>query len=560
MPVSGERLREYLKVHDPKLYAALLRNWETAWEEWLPALTVSGGSFNSYPHIRNVEHHVDCLLVEGAAGASGDTPRLRVPLSPVEVYVLLASVLFHDIGRITPKGDHGVKSQKQIENSFPSLGIPSRELAGSIGRISAYHTMLERAGPFDRNLEDTVIDPYGRVRESVLGPLLLLADHLDSAYTRVLPDYLRPPGNLGPVGAFRDVIRGVEVDHKACLVRTVLGTIGIPPVDAPEPGFGYKVTKDLLVPGEKPLDFDAEVGQGVEIWSAERLTKHVCECEDVANKKQQAEEELKEELKKKPCNGGEPRSQDVLIWAMLKRLRECHKSRYKVGLAEIKPGHVLPLVQGPPLAKALLGKKGEFSALDWLLARQEIRLKRGEEAEIDFKGGAGWPPAKILAIIMGDVAANAHALTAIEDPLAAAGLPLRAWLIESKERLFNLWGQETFEPIFTRKYLEEVADKMWDLSTRIFGDSLFTYRSLADHLREPDVEKVRRAVRRISVVTRHLLEMEKELHLSGELIWAGDERWRWNCGRPDAAGPEQWCDTVTLEGVKNRLGELGEPA
>ena len=548
MPVSGERLREYLKVHDPKLYAALLRNWETAWEEWLPALSASGGSFNSYPHIRNVEHHVDCLLMEGAAGAPGDPGRLRVPLSPVEVYVLLAGVLFHDIGRITPKGDHGVESQKQVENSFASLGIPSRELAGSIGRICAYHSTKEPAGSSRSNLEDTVIDPYGRVRESVLGPLLLLADHLDSAFTRVLPHYLCPPGNLGPVGAFRDVVRGVEVDHGACLVRTVLGTVGIPPGDTPEPRFEYEVPRGFLVPGKDPLQWDAKVKESEGTLFTKSLTEHV--CEQVAGKTQQAEEELKKE----PCNGGKPRPQDVLIWATLKRLRACHESRHTVRLAGIRPGRALRLVQGPPLAKALLGEEAEFTVLDWLLARQEMRLVRGAQAAMDFKGGAGWPPAKILAIIMGDVAVNAQALTAIEDPLAAAGLPLRAWLIESKERLFNPWGEETFEPIFTLKYLEEVAEKMWDLSTRIFGDSLFTYRSLADHLREPDAEKVRKAVRRISVVTRRLMKTTREL------IWAGDERWRWNCGRPDADGPEQWCETVTLAGVRHRLHELGDPA
>lgn len=54
-----------------------MRNWDIAWQEWLFALDVNQDSFNSYPHLRNVEDYLDELVTapEGArAGGQGAYP------------------------------------------------------------------------------------------------------------------------------------------------------------------------------------------------------------------------------------------------------------------------------------------------------------------------------------------------------------------------------------------------------------------------------------------------------------------------------------------------------
>ena len=56
-------LREQLRSQSPELNAALERSWEVAFDEWLPAVSPSKDSFNSYPHIRNLENYLTKLVV-----------------------------------------------------------------------------------------------------------------------------------------------------------------------------------------------------------------------------------------------------------------------------------------------------------------------------------------------------------------------------------------------------------------------------------------------------------------------------------------------------------------
>ena len=48
-------------------------------------------------------------------------------------------------------------------------------------------------------------------------------DYMDGTVTRVVPEYIKSMGDVGPVGAFRRVIRDVEIDLEGQLVKVVLG-------------------------------------------------------------------------------------------------------------------------------------------------------------------------------------------------------------------------------------------------------------------------------------------------------------------------------------------------
>jgi hypothetical protein len=229
----------------------------------------------------------------------------------------------------------------------------------------------------------------------------------------------------------------------------------------------------------------------------------------------------------------------------------------------------------PLVAEMLLKKKkepGNFSATEWLLARRAVqmdvenkdernkRLKKigkKKNAKKEEKPKPKWHPARLLAIVLGNVLQNARALVSVREDMAAMGIPLCAWLIGGNGRLFNLWGEETFEPIFTHEYLERVATEMWRLSTRVFGQSLFTYQNLGDALRDPDVDRVRRAVRRLAVVTRpRTYHVEEDRR---EAIHAGDQHWRWVCGKAYGAKEARWCDAVPLPKILERIKSLGSP-
>ena len=201
MPSSGNLLRTLLAATSPVLHQSLERSWTIAREQWLPALGTKMGSSNAESHLGNVERYVDSLL---AGNSSANDPRLRVALDPVEVYALLASVLFHDLGNGAKAGsndsDHGDTTRRILTdgNNYAVLGIPSLEMARCIGRIAAKHSSRR----FDTwGLRTGVVDPFGVVDEGRLAAILFVGDRMDSAYSRSLPTYISDDKSIEIVGA-----------------------------------------------------------------------------------------------------------------------------------------------------------------------------------------------------------------------------------------------------------------------------------------------------------------------------------------------------------------------
>jgi len=138
---EGKSLREQLAQEAPELHAELLRCWKIADEEWLPAIKGNLGSHNGYPHLRGVEEHANAIL---AQVSQEDAPFGAVCLSSAEKFLLLAAILFHDLGRAFTESNgkkHGLRTKEALETNYAQYGLTNKRMAKAIGDICRYHTM-----------------------------------------------------------------------------------------------------------------------------------------------------------------------------------------------------------------------------------------------------------------------------------------------------------------------------------------------------------------------------------------------------------------------------------
>jgi hypothetical protein len=506
-------LRNRLRESHPVLYRHFERSWEIALDEWLHAFNVNFGSTNSYPHLRNVESHLDQVLL-GFESLPNTAYTER--LSQMEIYMLLSAVLFHDFGRTQDsieEDGHGV--ERLLRENYAHLGIPSPEIARSLGRICAFHDPSEKesSAKLAKKLSVTVIDPFGEVREPFLSALLTLADHMDAAFTRTLPLYVAKDGEIDFVGLFRRSIRGVYVDPFARTVRTVLGS----------ESDNVPARRCSVAPNKKRLD-DWAFFLNVKDSNRERILNKWKQVFGDPERSSLSLNELEKLLQR--VSKTVPDKQHKLA-AQIKKW----KHRQSTNL----------IVEFTPLY--------EFLALDLLYLNKAPRNKPQQ--------GFLMPRKAPLAIVLGNMRENREALVRIQDPLAANGIYLAAWVVESKEHLYNRCGWETHEPIFDGHYLVRVAEGMWKLSGQVFGVSQFSYEDLATHIGEPNIEKVRRAVRRIAIVTEDLFKPKNNQSKNSPksaAIRAGNTHWEWRVRRMESP-----CDYVPLKMIEREIKKLEPP-
>ena len=474
-------LRERLKQADPELASDLEFQWQIATHEWLPSVPPSKDSSNSLPHLRNIEAHLNDVF--GTLQRQNPAASM-LDMRPVELYVLLASVLFHDLGRVLPEThgvDHGATTRTYLTERYNDFGVRNRELAHSIGSICGSHNVKPR----DRwraeqklNLGDVVIDPYGLVREPMIAALLTLGDHMDGSHTRVVPDYLKK--NKEVLGSFRNIVRGVAVDPASRCVRTTV----VPARDAVtvRSSSGWKAQP-------RPIRYERDPEDKSGWWTA-RLAE-ATGVDRIALRR----------------------------WSNLDGINMARVTR---------------------LCGRLRGE-AQFDLRQQLMTWKVIRVAAEP---------IGWDRATLLAIVMGDVRSNAEALYSIRDHLAAVGLPLATWLVDHGGHLYTPDCRESYEPRLDKRYLGEIANTMWELSSRVFGVSQFTYPELASQLGDRDVARARLAAKRLAMVTS-----------KGEdgysPIWAGDETWMWRvANNRDGVG----CVFRSISEVTREVTSLAEPA
>ncbi|MBN1866676.1 hypothetical protein JW916_05245 [Candidatus Sumerlaeota bacterium] len=563
-------LRERLRQAAPDLAADLDLQWRIANDEWLPTIPMSLDSSNGLPHIRNIESHLD----ETFSSLHKITPSAAVlHMRPIENYLLLASILFHDLGRADPtaRENHAVRTRKYMEQRYTSLGIRNREVAHSLGRICASHDRNscrekgkreegkeeDARSQEDRELSDVVIDPFGEVRQRTIASLLTLGDLMDNSHSRAVPDYLREDKEV--IGSFRAIIQGVFADPAARLIRTVLAA---PPR---EKGDASPATsEETLFELNEDERITKERKQEWRQW-AKKLGKAL-NIEDKSVK-----EEIIKPLDKAFSETDEPSSdtaaakrralqrKDVNEKTLSPRYRKALAKRFRrlddgAGGTDDGAGGTDDSAGGTDDSAA--NADDEF--VEHMLAWNILRVRRAKPE--DAKSRA-LPRKTRIAIVLGDLRRNRMALYAIRDHLAAVGLPLATWLIDCREYLYTPYWYKTHEPILHREYLIDVAKEMWDLSRRVIGTSEFTYAELASHLGDYDVARVRLAARRLAIVTNgmreELSEDEKKAFPWSGPIWTGDETWRWRARlrTTDRRG----CVFFTHEQVAGKIKEIVDP-
>ncbi|MCL1888134.1 MAG: hypothetical protein FWF96_04620, partial [Kiritimatiellaeota bacterium] len=133
-----------------------MRSKKIAEQEWFPDIRSDKGSYNALPHILNVERHADDILSQANGARPLGNP---IKLSPGEKYLLLASILFHDLGRTNENAPyHGTETNKILKAKYSHLGIENAHLARAIGIICEYHNCKNRG---ELPLWDYDIAPHG---------------------------------------------------------------------------------------------------------------------------------------------------------------------------------------------------------------------------------------------------------------------------------------------------------------------------------------------------------------------------------------------------------------
>lgn len=148
------------------------------------------------------------------------------------LYILLTSVLLHDIGKgVKDKPEnrgllynHADASFDIISKNWGTLGIPTEKIANIIAKICRFHDSSDLL-KMEELYTEYYIDQFKRrepIRGRLLGALLFLGDHMDNTFTRIVPDFFKEGAPLKEVGRFRRKIADVRLDRQYKLIKEIV--------------------------------------------------------------------------------------------------------------------------------------------------------------------------------------------------------------------------------------------------------------------------------------------------------------------------------------------------
>lgn len=202
-----QSLVDALAEQNPVLFATYKKTEEVAINHWYPGMSQSNGSVNSYPHVQGIINQLSLVIYH---------PQCAITLTDVELYLLLTSILLHDIGKVKQAKDHGKESRNIIQKQWAALKIENEQMQQIIQNICFLHDReSEEFKSVSQTLPtDEYIDRYGKVRPRLLGALLYLGDHMDNSYTRTIPEEY--------TDHFRKNVLGVHFQPEQQMITTVI--------------------------------------------------------------------------------------------------------------------------------------------------------------------------------------------------------------------------------------------------------------------------------------------------------------------------------------------------
>jgi hypothetical protein len=493
--------RNLLKLKSEDLAQSLERSWEIAHYDWLPALGHRNGSYNSFPHLHNLERYLDDLVMGYKL-----LYKKELNLSAAELYALLAAILFHDIGKSHGSIGHGSISREIIKCNHGELGIYNIEFAYSIGKICEFHAP-EQKSYIQNELHTTSVEPFGQIREREIAALLALIDQLDSAYVRVVPYYLISDEEMEIIGRFRREIKSIKIDLVSKMICTCLGDFIACFKDY------YKETPksskySLTVSPVRCSTLDTDIKKALNeiVNPALNMINPILVSALNVLRTNAGQKKIKVMLQES--------DQDLLYAELVQELdyslrKVICKSEFAINEYLLSTGIHFEVPKCELLEaivnKVVSGKNvpNDFSPSSYFTPAQYCVMKK-LLWPIKNKEATYLPPATILSVILNDLHENVRKLKDLHETLLHLGIDLKGWFIEYDSHIYDENGKEIWEPTMSDEFLLEVIEGMWNLSTTIFGIGPLSYRDLAAVLRKRDEELVKRAVNRIKILTENL--------------------------------------------------------
>jgi KaiC/GvpD/RAD55 family RecA-like ATPase len=190
-------LKSYEDKNETSLYSSLLEIEKAALESWSNQLGEKNGSYNGIPHLKGVELHINNAVPD----------QLKKEFSSTEIFLLLSSVLLHDIGKLFKTDCHAADSAIYIQENWAFLKIPSKQFSRWIAILSCSHfwnnptpstcsqedkekcSLVCETGNYSE-LDILNESSDGTIRLKWLAALLRLADEVDNQASRAVPEEL----------------------------------------------------------------------------------------------------------------------------------------------------------------------------------------------------------------------------------------------------------------------------------------------------------------------------------------------------------------------------------
>jgi hypothetical protein len=257
--LSANSFSRILEERNPALSACLLDMQERALNSWLSLLVPDQGSHSGLLHLFNVGRNVDKMIPDSK----------KDKLSTGEIFLLLATVLLHDIGRTVPgevkhpglnfckkrphdctpgkngktkcqqdHWDHNLKSREIINKAGFELGLPDFMAMEYCGLLAYCHKLAQPPrvkqpvfpdlpccslkAKAEKRFRNTSIEPLGAIRIPMLAAILRIADETENHWTRVCQDRwskLLSTSRENRFKAFRERVEDVVYSHAGeCII------------------------------------------------------------------------------------------------------------------------------------------------------------------------------------------------------------------------------------------------------------------------------------------------------------------------------------------------------